>query len=67
MRVNLPVARAGLAARARRQSGHAAPTFDEEPYFAVERFVAPRLTRLGLDGPLAWKNLYRISPPGSPR
>lgn len=28
-------------------------------YFAVERFVVPRLTRLGLDGPLAWKNRYR--------
>jgi hypothetical protein len=28
-------------------------------YFAVERFVVPRLTRLGLDGDLAWKNRYR--------
>jgi hypothetical protein len=28
-------------------------------YFAVERFVVPRLTRLGLDGPLAWQNRYR--------
>jgi hypothetical protein len=27
-------------------------------YFAVERFVVPRLTRLGLDGDLAWKNRY---------
>jgi P-aminobenzoate N-oxygenase AurF len=30
-------------------------------YFAVERFVVPRLTRLGLDGPLAWKNRYVAS------
>lgn len=30
-------------------------------YFAVERFVVPRLTRLGLDGPLAWQNRYRES------
>ncbi len=28
-------------------------------YFAVERFVVPRLTRLGLDGDLAWRNRYR--------
>jgi len=28
-------------------------------YFAVERFVVPRLTRLGLDGDLAWKTRYR--------
>jgi hypothetical protein len=28
-------------------------------YFAVERFVVPRITRLGLDGDLAWKNRYR--------
>jgi hypothetical protein len=28
-------------------------------YFAIERFVIPRLTRLGLDGDLAWKNRYR--------
>ena len=28
-------------------------------YFAVERFVIPRLTRLGLDGALAWKDRYR--------
>ena len=33
-------------------------------YFAVERFVVPRLTRLGLDGPLAWKNRYRDADPG---
>lgn len=31
----------------------------EALYFAVERFVVPRLTRLGLDGNLAWKNRYR--------
>ena len=30
----------------------------EACYFAVERFVVPRLTRLGLDGPLAWKDRY---------
>jgi hypothetical protein len=28
-------------------------------YFAVERFVVPRLTRLGLDGPRAWESRYR--------
>jgi hypothetical protein len=28
-------------------------------YSAVERLVLPRLTRLGLDGELAWKNRYR--------
>lgn len=28
-------------------------------YFAVERFVIPRLTRLGLDGPRAWQDRYR--------
>jgi hypothetical protein len=28
-------------------------------YFAVEHFVVPRLTRLGLDGALAWANRYR--------
>ncbi len=28
-------------------------------YSAVEGLVLPRLTRLGLDGPLAWKNRYR--------
>ena len=28
-------------------------------YLAVERLVVPRLTRAGLDGPLAWKNRYR--------
>jgi hypothetical protein len=28
-------------------------------YFAIERFVVPRLTQLGLDGDLAWKNRYR--------
>jgi hypothetical protein len=28
-------------------------------YFAVERFVVPRLTRLGLDGDLAWATRYR--------
>lgn len=28
-------------------------------YFAVERFVVPRLTRLGLDGSLAWEHRYR--------
>jgi hypothetical protein len=27
-------------------------------YSAVERLVVPRLTRLGLDGALAWKNRY---------
>jgi hypothetical protein len=28
-------------------------------YDAVERLVVPRLTRVGLDGPNAWKNRYR--------
>jgi hypothetical protein len=28
-------------------------------YHAVERLVIPRLTRVGLDGPSAWKNRYR--------
>jgi hypothetical protein len=28
-------------------------------YQAVERLVVPRLTRVGLDGPLAWKSRYR--------
>jgi P-aminobenzoate N-oxygenase AurF len=28
-------------------------------YSAIETLVLPRLTRLGLDGPLAWKNRYR--------
>jgi hypothetical protein len=28
-------------------------------YEAVERLVLPRLTRVGLDGPLAWKHRYR--------
>lgn len=28
-------------------------------YFAVERFVVPRLSRVGLDGPAAWKDRYR--------
>jgi hypothetical protein len=28
-------------------------------YFAVERFVIPRLTRLGLDGARAWETRYR--------
>jgi hypothetical protein len=28
-------------------------------YDAVERLVVPRLTRVGLDGPSAWKNRYR--------
>ncbi len=28
-------------------------------YFAVERFVVPRLTRLGLDGTGAWERRYR--------
>jgi hypothetical protein len=28
-------------------------------YFAVEKLVVPRLTRIGLDGPLAWKSRYR--------
>jgi len=28
-------------------------------YSAVERLVLPRLTRVGLDGPAAWKNRYR--------
>ncbi len=32
-------------------------------YFAVERFVVPRLTRLGLDGALAWTNRYREATP----
>jgi hypothetical protein len=27
-------------------------------YWAVERFVLPRLTRLGIDGPLAWRTRY---------
>jgi hypothetical protein len=30
-------------------------------YSAVEGLVLPRLTRIGLDGPLAWKNRYRSS------
>jgi hypothetical protein len=30
-------------------------------YAAVERLVLPRLTRVGLDGALAWKNRYRPS------
>jgi hypothetical protein len=28
-------------------------------YAAVERLVIPRLTRIGLDGPLAWERRYR--------
>jgi hypothetical protein len=28
-------------------------------YFAIERLVVPRLTRVGLDGSLAWANRYR--------
>jgi len=28
-------------------------------YAAVEKLVLPRLTRVGLDGPVAWKNRYR--------
>jgi hypothetical protein len=28
-------------------------------YFAVERLVVPRLSRMGLDGPTAWKDRYR--------
>ncbi len=28
-------------------------------YFAVERLVLPRLTRLGIDGPTVWQNRYR--------
>lgn len=28
-------------------------------YFAVERFVVPRLTRVGLDGAAAWEQRYR--------
>lgn len=28
-------------------------------YFAVERFVVPRLTRVGLDGAAAWERRYR--------
>jgi hypothetical protein len=35
-------------------------------YFAVERFVVPRLTRLGLDGALAWKYRYREADDGVP-
>jgi hypothetical protein len=31
-------------------------------YFAVERLVVPRLTRLGLDGARAWQSRYRSSP-----
>ncbi|MDP9150937.1 MAG: ferritin-like domain-containing protein [Myxococcota bacterium] len=31
-------------------------------YLAVERLVVPRLTRIGLDGPLAWNNRYRVAP-----
>jgi|HubBroStandDraft_6_1064221.scaffolds.fasta_scaffold217539_1 hypothetical protein len=31
-------------------------------YSAVERLVLPRLTRVGIDGPLAWKNRYRGAP-----
>ena len=30
-------------------------------YFAVERLVLPRLTRLGIDGPTAWQNRYRAA------
>lgn len=30
-------------------------------YFAVERLVLPRLTRLGLDGQSAWQSRYRAS------
>lgn len=33
-------------------------------YAAVERLVLPRLTRIGLDGPLAWKNRYRPTTTG---
>ncbi len=29
-------------------------------YAAVERLVVPRLTRLGLDGQLAWKSRYQV-------
>ena len=29
-------------------------------YFAVERFVVPRLGRLGLDGPRAWELRYKV-------
>ncbi len=36
-------------------------------YTAVERLVLPRLTRVGLDGPLAWKNRYRAMSPISGR
>jgi hypothetical protein len=32
----------------------------ESFYAAVERLVVPRLTRVGLDGPLAWTNRYRV-------
>jgi hypothetical protein len=32
-------------------------------YFAVERFVVPRLTRIGLDGSRAWKNRYQEGTP----
>jgi hypothetical protein len=28
-------------------------------YWAVERLVVPRLTRLGLDGVRAWEDRYR--------
>jgi len=31
-------------------------------YLAVDRFAVPRLTRVGLDGPAAWKNRYRNAP-----
>ncbi len=30
-------------------------------YAAIEHLVVPRLTRLGLDGPLAWRDRYRDS------
>jgi hypothetical protein len=30
-------------------------------YTAIERLVLPRLTRLGIDGQLAWKERYRNS------
>jgi hypothetical protein len=34
-------------------------------YFAVERLVVPRLTRVGLDGALAWQNRYRVGKEGA--
>jgi hypothetical protein len=32
-------------------------------YFAIERLVVPRLQRLGLDAPRAWRERYRSRVP----